>query len=558
MMRFAWLFLFCYLMPATAAAQQPADGRFGCFGPGSLSPSLYKRPNLKFVPITESAVIQKWKTRPVRSFHVTSDSQFRWKQIDFYLWHEKLPPEPKGFNQTPDESLSIALHLAGPAGERWFGLLQPAAAKDTEQGRILFVSPKSDSPGEAEADQNAAEQGPAKPQETPDLDISKWVSVQFVSPGGDLPLFVLRYFEYSEGSSANFRADRELLIDLRVSNPEVVAADECTDTEITRGNCGAIAAAYADRETFACSWDSSAADFHCNSRSGYGAPDSYRTVQRDFYLIADKPARPAWAANSPPDLATWAQSLHQSASVPTKFTMVPSLGPTTFLARYADLLPHADVLLFASPGEGSQLNARFSLVIIPDQGEPSVQSVEKWNIGGEESTQQRLDWPAPQQPEFSAPVDDGATYNVRALEDRPAFHALQATLAWEGHHFEKSGVAHVVYWIGLEWAGGELVSNAVRLASEAQTMSGCNDFLDDATSSSLHIKPLTAEAAVRVQPRTQAELEQGEAVPCQWVGLVHWKAGAGFRVRKLSEYCKASPRVISISDDGTIKAAASK
>ena len=255
--------------------------------------------------------------------------------------------------------------------------------------------PKSDSPGEPEADQNAGEQGPAKPQETPDLDISKWVSVQFAPPRGDMPLFVLRYFEYTEGSSANLSADKELLIDLRGSNPEVVAA----------------------------------ADFHCNSRTGYGAPDSYRTLQRDFYLIADKPARPAWAANSPPDLATWAQSLHQSAPVPTKFTMVPSLGPTTFLARYADFLPHADVLLFASPGEGSQLNARFSLVIIPDEGEPSIQSVEKWNIGGEESTQQRLDWPAPQQPEFSAPVDDGATYNVRALEDRPVFHALQATLA---------------------------------------------------------------------------------------------------------------------------------
>ena len=102
------------------------------------------------------------------------------------------------------------------------------------------------------------------------------------------------------------------------------------------------------------------------------------------------------------------------------------------------------------------------------------------------------------------------------------------------------------------------MSNAVRLASEAQTMSGCNDFLDDATSSSLRIKPLTAEATVRVQPRTRAELEQGEAVPCQWIGFVHWKAGAGFRVRKLSEDCQASPRVVSISDDGTIKAAASK
>jgi hypothetical protein len=559
-MRFARIFLLCCLVPAAVAAQQPADGRFGCFGSGQeyRSPRLYKRPNLKFVPITESAVIQRWKTRPIRSFHVSSDSQPGWKQIDFYLWHEKLPPEPPPYDRQTYESLSIALYLTGPAGEQWFELMQPDPAKHRDQEGILFVSRKSDDPEETPADENTPEQGSAKPQEDPDLGIARWVSVQFAAPKGDLPLFVVRYFEYSEANTANYRSDKELLIDLRGLNPEVVAAGECTDTETTRGNCAAIASAYADREAFTCSWDSPAADFHCNSRCGYGAPDSYRTVQQDFYLIADKPVSPAWAANSPPDLVTWAQSLHKSGSMPIKSAMIPRLGPTTFLARYAELLPQADVLVFASPEEGWHLNARFSLVIIPEHGEPSVQTVEKWDIGGEKPEQHIMPWPSPGPREFSAPVDDGDKYKVRALEDRPAFHALQVTLAWEGQHFETRGVVHVAYWIGLESVGGNLVSNGVRLASEGQTISGCNDFLDDATSSSLSIKPLTAEATVRVQPRTQAQLEEDEPVACQWDGVVHWKAGAGFRVRKLSEDCKASARVISISDDGTIKAAASK
>jgi hypothetical protein len=558
-MRFAWLFLLCCLTPATVSAQQTADGRFGCFDSEYGRPDLYKRPNLKFVPIAESAVIQEWKTRPIRSFRASNDSQFGWKQIDFYLWHEKLPPEPGGFNKQPDEKLSIALHLTGPAGEQWFELMQPATVRHSDQEGILFVSPRSDSPEEAEgvADENTAEQGQTKSQEDPDLEISKWVFVQFAAPGGDLPLFVLRYSDYREGDAADLRTNKELLIDLRGSNLEVDAADECTDIETKRGNCAAIAAAYVDRQTFNCSWDSSAADFHCNSRYGFGAPDSYRIVQQDFYLIADEPASPVWAANSPPDLATWAQSLHKSASMPIKYAMLPRLGATTFLARYAELLPQADVLLFASPEGGRHLNAQFSLVIIPEHGEPSVQTVEKWDIGGEKPEQHIMPWPSPGPQEFFAPVDDGDKYKVRALEDRPAFHALQVMMAWEGHHFETSGVAHVVYWIGLESVGGKLVSNGVRLASEGQTISGCHDFLDDATSSSLSIKPLTAEATVRVQPRTQAQLEEGEPVACQWDGVVHWKAGAGFRVRKLSEDCKASPRTISISDDGTIKATAS-
>jgi len=85
---------------------------------------------------------------------------------------------------------------------------------------------------------------------------------------------------------------------------------------------------------------------------------------------------------------------------------------------------------------------------------------------------------------------------------------------------------------------------------------GC--FGPESLSPSLYKRPNLKFEPLFVQQRTQAELEQGEVVPCQWVGLVHWKAGAGFRVRKLSEDCKASPRVIFISDDGTIKAAASK
>jgi hypothetical protein len=556
-MRFAWLFLLFYLVPSTVVAQQPADGRFGCFDPEFNSPGLYKRPDLKFVPIAESAVIQKWKSRPIRSFRGSVDSQFGWKQIDFYLWHEKVPSEPLSLHEQPHEKLSIAMHLTGPAGEKWFELTQPTKREHLDQEGILLVSPRLDSQEETSADENATGSVPAKSPEHPVLDISKWVSVQFAASEGNIPLFVLRYFDYSEGNSANYSTNKELLIDSRGANPEVVTAAGCTNIETTRGNCGDIAASYDVREIFSCSWDPSAADFHCSAQSGYGSSGSYRTVQRDFYLVSDKPASPVWAADSPPDLAAWAQRLHGSPSVPIKSAMIPELGPSTFLARYADLLPQADVLLFASPDEGRLLNARLSLVIIPEHGKASVQSVEKWDIGGDKSDQQTLDWPAPVQPEFSAPLDDRDKYNVRALENRPAFHALQVTLAWQGHHLEKTGVAHVVYWIGLESDGGKLVSNAVRLASEGQTLSGCNDFLDDATTSSLRVKPLTAEATVRVQPRTQAELEEGQPTACQWNGVLHWKPGAGFRVRKLSQDCKAAPRIITISDDGTIKAAAS-
>jgi hypothetical protein len=43
-----------------------------------------------------------------------------------------------------------------------------------------------------------------------------------------------------------------------------------------------------------------------------------------------------------------------------------------------------------------------------------------------------------------------------------------------------------------------------------------------------------------------------------WTDFLHWKAGAGFRVRKVGEDCKAPHENIKISDDGKLKVAAKK
>ena len=547
--------LFC-ILPTHLSAQNEADGRFGCFDLETSYAMLFKDPGVKLATATDAKIVEKWKQWPKQSFGGWDTAKYGWKQIEFYLGHKKTGSRQAGPFEESEYELTIAIHLTGPSGEKWYEFVQGADPQHPDQSNLLMASAKVDEMQEALPDENGTAAPQQEAKEDTAMEIKKWVQVQFAAGGPGMPLFVMRYSDRSRGDSTNSMIAKELLIDARNANPRVTLASECTSTEVTRGTCGNIASAYQRAEVYACNWEPSAEDFHCTAKAGYGADTSYRTAERDFYAVSGKTAAPSWAAKAPANLANWASRLRQGSAPGLKSAMIPGLGPTTFLARYADLLPETEVLLFASPGSGELLDAHLTAVLIPAKGEPDVQTIEKWDIGGEE-TAQVIGSGSPEHGEDYTPAGDPDNYTVRALEDRAGFHAIQVTQGWTGNHYESSGVRHVVYWIGLEAGSGKLVTNAVRLASEGQRLSGCNDFLDDATATAIHIKASTAEATVRVQPRAQAVLEEGQAPSCQWSGVIHWKPGAGFRVRKVSEDCRAAPRAIAISDDGSIKAAAS-
>lgn len=550
------LALFC-MLPVHVSAQNEADGRFGCFDPETSYATLFKNPGVKLIAATDPKVIEKWKQWPKQSFGGWDTAKYGWRQIEFYLAHKKTGSRQAGPFEESEDELTIAIHLTEPAGEKWYELVQLVDSQHPEESGLLISSPKVDEMEETPPDENGKSAPPKEAKQDPGMEIKKWVQVQLAAGGPNMPLFVMRYSDSSQGDSVNSKTAKELLVDARDANPKVTLASECTNTEVTRGTCGNIASAYQRTEVYACNWEASAEDFHCTAKAGYGADTSYRAAERGFYAMSGRTAAPSWAAKAPADLTSWASQLRGGSAPGLKSAMIPGLGPTTFLARAGDLLPETEVLLFASPGAGELLDARLTAVLIPAKGAPYVQTIEKWDIGGEEAEHVTLGSSSPEHGEGWTPVGNPDNYTVRALEDRRSFHAMQVTQGWTGSHYESSGVRHVVYWIGLEASSGKLVTNAVRIASEGQRLSGCNDFLDDATASAIRIKPATAEATIRVQPRTQAEMEQGEAVACQWNGVIHWKPGAGFRVRKVSEDCKAASRAIVISDDGSISTAAS-
>ena len=115
---------------------------------------------------------------------------------------------------------------------------------------------------------------------------------------------------------------------------------------------------------------------------------------------------------------------------------------------------------------------------------------------------------------------------------------------------------HVLYWVGLEAVNRKLLANAVRLASDGYSYGGCGREFHESTATSLEQKPGTADASLRVQGQFNYEYQvpyPTDQDKCIWSGLLHWKAGAGFRVRKTAEDCGAPHIELKITEDGKIQ-----
>jgi hypothetical protein len=532
------LMLSSFLLPISSYAQDTHSATFGCFD--APRTALKQKPPLEFSVLETPQAIKDWQKRPLTNFAGFDVSKYGWNQIRFYRWHVDAGHGTRGDRDYSDR-LTLAVRLSGPKRDRWFELQNP---KEFQFQDLLYIQPLT-----KESDTSTAQIGQSSENQvhTQDLDeMSSWLSIEPASPAASLPLFILRFSYHDSGANAEGTMDTQLLLDLRSGKPEIAASAQCIDWE-GGGACGAPDAASAIHEQVKCEWDSAVADFKCTMVSGFGGEFPLRSSQRDFYLVSDLPAPADWKKDSALDVAALAKELQKNPKQNLGKSMVSDAGPTTLLAHFTDLLPQNNIYLFASPGPGNMLNSHLSLVSIPVDGDPSVQSIEKWDIGG--ATQEEGDAPVA----FTPVLEDDA-YKLVPLEDRPSFHALQITMTSPKSNDSHNPI-HVVYWVGIESVDGKIVANAVRLASEAQSYYGCNQWLDDASAYSLQRKPRLAEAIIAVQPRDRTMLEESdtEATPyCLWTGSLHWKPGAGFRVRKLSQNCKADRRIITIADDGTI------
>jgi hypothetical protein len=552
------------MFPLCGFAQVNANGQFGC-GQNQRA-SLYGR-DLHFVAVGEPEAIKQWKTRPALAFAGFDAVKYGFTRAEFYRWHVAVPGREDfdGTNNSKDR-LALAVRVVASGGERWFELANPEKEAEDQ----LYIQPRDES-DTSENPEGTVEQHGSGPK--PD-EMTGWISIQLATPDVGSPLFILKYQHSDlEVYSAN-SFESKLLVDLRTSTPQIVEALSCTVFEPIGGACSAQDEAHEGPDTLQCEWDTKVSDFHCTMTAPYGSPYAARTAQADFYLLSDRPTNPSSndPAESVSDLRDLAFLIRNNNTNRTAGVLVSRLGPTTLLEHFKDLLPGTDVFVFASPGAGDMLNAHLSLVTLQADGKFDMEAIPKWGIAGDETDEYKTNEHKDAVPinagdlygasESYVPIDADDAYRAHVLEQRPGFRAFDTILTVGS---AKSSPVHVVYWVGLEAVDGKLVANAVRLAGESWVYGGCGQEYHEGTARFIRRKAAMAEATVGVQGRYNPESSDAfppdyptEGPNCVWTDFLHWKAGAGFRVRKLGEDCKAPHQEVKITDDGSIQVNPSK
>ena len=524
-----------------------AATEFGCPA-GDMRANFDAKPKLTFLEITAADKIKEWRTHPSVKFEGFDAKQYGFTKVEFYRWHLAIPDRENAPADTfgyATDRLALAVHVISALGEHWFEL----TTQDGGSEEMLYFQPSSKlaDNGEAGSDDAAEKNGKTTTGAKGD-EMADWVTIEPASPVSALPLFSVKYADLERGMYQSDFYQWNLLLDLRSGTPRGLKALSCDQVETFSGAGSAMDAASETPSQLQCQWDNAATDFRCTHTVPYGDAHAARTAQKGFFLLSDRAVATPIDANHVADLGELALRIRQKPSNPPGAVVVSRLGPTTLLRGFEGVLPDANVMVFASPGTGSAFNARFSLVTTRPKEAPAVQPIALWAIGGEAMSDE-------QAPDGYLPLNANDSYQSRILEQRPGFVAFEAVLKAR----PENTPVHVVYWIGIEAVNGTVVANAVRVASDGYAYGNYGNEYLDSTASMIRRKASAAEATVRVQGQFNPEYESpypsGEA-DCVWDGLLHWKAGSGFRVRKVKEDCQAQHLQVKITDEGTLQAGA--
>jgi hypothetical protein len=451
-------------------AQMRTAGQIGCRQEQRAS---VDRPNLQFVVVAAPDAIKQWKTRPVIAFDGFDAVKYGFTRAEFYRWHLPVPGREDFDGATSSKDrLALAIRVVNSAGERWFEL----TARQKEAEDQLYIQPLNENDASENPEDTGEQQGSgSKPDE-----MAGWISIQLATPDAGLPLFLLKYQHSDLEVYSASSLENKLLVDLRTSTPQTVNSVSCRSFESIGGACSGRDEGSEGSDTLQCQWDAKASDFRCTMTAPYGSPYAQRRAQEDFYLLSDKPTSAASASvESVQRLRDLAFLIRNNNTNRTEGVLISGLGPTTMLEHFKDLLPQADVFVFASPGAGEMWNAHLSLVTIGAEGKFEIQAIPKWGIAGKETDEYKTN-------EFKdivpikagdlccndnfVPIGTDDEYRTHVLEQRPGFRAFAAILTVGS---EKSNPVHVVYWVGLEVVDGKIVANAVRLAGESWMYGGC-------------------------------------------------------------------------------------
>ena len=513
---------------AQESAPSTSVATFGCGGPSDLiRTDFYEKPGETFKVVAPPAGRELWMHRKFEGF---DEHEYGFSSVEFFL----NPVTTTGYSGNwGDEASKITgmqlyVHVTSTTARKNKWYLLEGGEEPREDG-LLFVQPTINEP-----EQNAGDGDEKTPARDP---LDDWMALQLATPEPGLPLFTITDQYSDHGANAGGTIGNNLLIDLQSGEPTMRAAAQCINWE-GGGACTAPDTTAVHYQNTNCAWLKEESDFLCTTTGPWGGSYNPLSAKREFFLLREKePARLAWATDALRSLEAFVATFRGKEK---GRALVRGVGPVDLIWKSDSLLPGKQVLLLASPGAGDEDNTRFTVATMSRDGAISLLPVSKWSIGGEESDDNVA-------PEGFTPSDDNTSVTAAEFAQFNGAHLLRAV------DVRTTGGTsiHVIYLIGLQAKGGNLVTNAVRLASESTTYMHCGFEGADATAVTFDWMTDENAATIRVQPQ-EGSPGDGNNQACSWEGKLRWVDRLGFRVRKIRDLCTLAPKDVVIDDWGAI------
>ena len=516
------------LVPAPSAAQEapwtlgsPTAGRPGPSGDGNHAYEWTTGAGLSFRAIPSSAVDRPALAR-VRLEPVTGIDQgrFGFARIDAYVQRTEVPREERASNQSQAKlQLTIALRPTRGAA-RWWRLLP-----DTLDILDEPVDP-----------QRRAQAGATDVLER----------LVPATPERSVPIIDLQFSSQVGGMTSGAEVRHHLLLDLRGAQPKVLGVFD--DSVVWCGGaCGHSDCLYGIDDETGCRWDSALDDFVCaTTRRRRDTFWGERRATRRFRLSNDAPV-----------------DLPRQSGVST----IPELGQLDVVADVK--VGGRDAVLLAAPSLSWHFGVRFftAPVRMPEPGRAleiqsrldartemrSRHSQRIRDVEGEELE------PDPQGDAFAGYTPDGprASFRSDVVVETATVTVLRVVVA--------EGASKGVYLVGFEAMPDRLVSDAMLVATDAESYLHCGEWRVVATAVSMSLTATPFAAVLDVEPsairdRAESPYVDPPAVVCPVQAIVGWEAGEGFTYVSREKRCAPAhqQRWVVIDDAGNLSTAADR
>lgn len=468
------------------------------------------------------------------------EAKYGFNFVDAYF-DRKLAPEDERSDFTADGILRLVLAMRTPNGARRFWRLEPAG-DNPDPGSVLGMDPLAitDEPDEYER-------------------------IVTATDDPSVPVLDIRYSASRFGANTGVSFERHLLLDLRQRTPRAIALLDTVETG-GGGACGAYNLMFGTRREFGCQWMSARGDFRCaETLHRYDTDWTERRGSR-FFLLDSGETLP-YPADGPRTLRAFVENAVRSRQGRTE--MLEPYGAATIIETLS--FGTATVVLVGTPLLTEEhvefFGIRFHAGIVRP-GSPTIteEVVPRARLEASAPTHvdlahmQRL---AARQKPSERFVPDGTPpeFRSRLLFETDYQKVLHVTVT--------EGEGRGVYLLGLEYVDARLTADALLVATEAPSYSGCNAWMLPTTAVAMDIGTNPFTALVDVEP---AQLETLDRESDDWIispqtdprcpskVQVTWRSGTGFELQQQPITCGAprTPRRVRIDRDGRLTSSTSR